>query len=142
MTIQFKRVPHQLYKPSETKGLTPNRLTIRIQPDEGISLKFGAKIPGAARQLSSVDMNFYYNTAFGIESPDAYERLLADCMIGDSTLFIRRDEVEASWRIIDSIISAWQNMPASTVYPYAAGTWGPKEADALIENDGRHWDNP
>lgn len=142
VTIQFKRVPHQLYKPSETKGLIPNRLTIRIQPDEGISLKFGAKIPGAARQLSSVDMNFYYNSAFGIEPPDAYERLLADCMIGDSTLFIRRDEVEASWRIIDSITSVWQNMPASTVYPYAAGTWGPKEADALIENDGRHWDNP
>ncbi len=142
VTIQFKRVPHQLYKPSETKGLQPNQLTIRIQPDEGISLKFGAKIPGAARQLSSVDMNFSYTTAFGIESPDAYERLLADCMLGDSTLFIRRDEVEGSWRIVDSIINAWNNMPADTVYPYAAGTWGPKEADALIENDGRQWDNP
>ncbi len=142
VTIQFKRVPYQLYKPSEITGLQPNRLTIRIQPDEGISLKFGAKIPGAARHLSSVDMNFSYTTAFGIELPDAYERLIADCMIGDSTLFIRRDEVEASWRVIDSIINAWKNMPSSNIHPYAAGTWGPEEADALIEKDERQWDNP
>ncbi|HLZ58173.1 MAG TPA: glucose-6-phosphate dehydrogenase [Ktedonosporobacter sp.] len=142
VTIQFKRVPHQLYKPSETKGLVPNRLTMRIQPDEGIALKIGAKIPGASRQLSSVDMGFTYKDAFGIESPDAYERLIADCIIGDSTLFIRRDEIEASWRVIDSITSAWQQMPASTVYPYPAGTWGPAEADTLIEKEGRAWDNP
>jgi glucose-6-phosphate 1-dehydrogenase len=140
--IQFKRVPHQLYKPSETKGLVPNRLTIRIQPDEGIALKFAAKIPGAARQLSDVDMNFSYATAFGTQSPEAYERLLADAMLGDSTLFIRRDETEMSWRIVDSITSAWKDMPAATVYPYPEGTWGPPEADALIESDGRHWDNP
>jgi len=142
VTIQFKRVPHQLYKPTETKGLVPNRLTIRIQPDEGISLKFAAKVPGAARHLNDVDMNFSYANAFGIESPEAYERLLADCMIGDSTLFIRRDEVETSWRIVDSITNAWKNIPADPVYPYVAGSWGPKEADALIENDGRRWDNP
>jgi glucose-6-phosphate 1-dehydrogenase len=142
VTVQFKRVPHQLYKPEETKGLVPNRLTIRIQPDEGISLKFGAKIPGAAQHLASVDMNFSYNTAFGIQSPEAYERLLADCMIGDSTLFIRRDEIEASWRIIDSITNVWKEMSPDTVRPYAAGTWGPTEADALIQQDGRAWDNP
>jgi glucose-6-phosphate 1-dehydrogenase len=142
VTIQFKRVPHQLYKPSETGGLVPNRLTIRIQPDEGISLKIGAKVPGAAQHLESVDMSFFYNTAFGIESPDAYERLIADCILGDSTLFIRRDEIEASWRIIDSITNVWKTMPASSVYPYAAGTWGPEAANALIENDKRSWDNP
>jgi len=142
VTIQFKRVPHQLYKPSETKGLVPNRLTIKIQPDEGISLKFGAKIPGAARHLSSVDMNFSYASAFGIQSPEAYERLLADAMLGDSTLFIRRDEVETSWHIVDSIINGWKNMPADSVTTYPAGTWGPKEADDLIERDGRAWDNP
>jgi glucose-6-phosphate 1-dehydrogenase len=142
VTIQFKRVPHMLYKPAETKGLVPNRLTIRIQPDEGISLKFAAKVPGAARHLNDVDMNFSYSEAFGIESPDAYERLIADCMVGDSTLFIRRDEVETSWRIVDSIINAWKNMPESAVHPYQAGTWGPPEADALIQNDGREWDNP
>jgi len=142
VTIQFKRVPHLLYKPSETKGLVPNRLTLRIQPDEGISLKIGAKVPGAERHLRSVDMGFSYNTAFGIQSPDAYERLIADCILGDSTLFIRRDEIEASWKIIDSITSAWKHMPADTVYPYPAGTWGPMQADTLIENDGREWDNP
>lgn len=142
VTIQFKRVPHQLYTPSETKGLVPNRLTLRIQPDEGISLKFAAKIPGAAQHLSSVDMNFSYSTAFGIQSPEAYERLIADAMLGDSTLFIRRDEVETSWRIIDSIVNAWKEMPPDTIYPYPAGTWGPKEADELIERDGRSWDNP
>ncbi|TMC64422.1 MAG: glucose-6-phosphate dehydrogenase [Chloroflexota bacterium] len=142
VTIQFKRVPHMLYKPAETKGLVPNRLTIRIQPDEGISLKFAAKVPGAARHLNDVDMNFSYSEAFGIESPNAYERLIADCIVGDSTLFIRRDEVEASWRIVDSIINAWKNMPKSAVHPYQAGTWGPPEADALIQNDGREWDNP
>ncbi|MBV9709625.1 MAG: glucose-6-phosphate dehydrogenase [Ktedonobacteraceae bacterium] len=142
VTIQFKRVPHQMYKPAETKGLVPNRLTMRIQPDEGISLKIGAKIPGAAQQLESVDMGFTYAGAFGIQSPDAYERLIADCMLGDSTLFIRRDEIEASWRIIDSITSEWAKMPPSTVYPYPAGSWGPPEADALIEKDGRNWDNP
>ncbi len=142
VTIQFKRVPHMLYKPAETTGLVPNRLTIRIQPDEGISLKIAAKVPGAARHLSDVDMNFSYSEAFGIESPNAYERLIADCIVGDSTLFIRRDEVETSWRIVDSIINAWKNMPASAVHPYQAGTWGPPEADALIQNDGREWDNP
>ncbi|HEY6542335.1 MAG TPA: glucose-6-phosphate dehydrogenase, partial [Ktedonobacteraceae bacterium] len=142
MTIQFKRVPHQLYKPSETKGLVPNRLTIRIQPDEGITLKFGAKIPGAARHLASVDMTFSYSIAFGIASPEAYERLIADAMIGDSTLFIRRDEVEASWRIVDSIINGWKQMAADSVHTYTAGTWGPKEAEELIGRDGREWDNP
>jgi glucose-6-phosphate 1-dehydrogenase len=142
VTIQFKRVPHLLYKPDETRGLVPNRLTLRIQPDEGISLKIGAKVPGAERILRSVDMGFSYSSAFGIQSPEAYERLIADCMLGDSTLFIRRDEIEASWRIIDSITNAWKGMPADTVYPYQSGTWGPKQAEALIENDGRDWDNP
>ncbi len=142
VTVQFKRVPHQLYTPEETTGLMPNRLTMRIQPDEGISLKIGAKIPGASQQLCSVDMSFSYAGAFGIESPDAYERLIADCMIGDSTLFIRRDEIEASWKIIDSITQAWQQMPADTLHPYPAGSWGPEEATALIERDGRQWDNP
>jgi glucose-6-phosphate 1-dehydrogenase len=142
VTIQFKRVPHKLYKPSETKGVVPNRLTMRIQPHEGIALKIGAKIPGAARQLSSVDMGFTYSQAFGIELPEAYERLIADCMLGDSTLFIRRDEVEASWRIIDSITSAWKQMPDNTIYPYTAGEWGPKQATALIEKEDREWDNP
>lgn len=87
-------------------------------------------------------MNFNYSSTFGIELPDAYERLIADCIIGDSTLFIRRDEIEASWRIIDSITNAWKDLPKDTLHPYPAGTWGPKEADMLIERDGRLWENP
>jgi glucose-6-phosphate 1-dehydrogenase len=142
VTIQFKRVPHLLYKPSEARGLVPNRLTIHIQPDEGITLKFGAKVPGAAQRLTSVDMTFSYATAFGVEPPDAYERLIADCMLGDSTLFIRRDEIETAWRIIDSITTVWQHLPPETVHPYAAGTWGPVAAEELIRRDGREWDNP
>ncbi len=142
VVIQAKRVPHQLYTPQDTVGLLPNRFTIRIQPDEGVSLKIGAKIPGASQHLASVDMSFSYKGTFGVQSPDAYERLIADCMLGDRTLFIRRDEIEAAWRIIDSITQAWQQMPADTLYPYAAGTWGPKEADELIKRDGREWDNP
>jgi glucose-6-phosphate 1-dehydrogenase len=142
VTIQFKRVPHMLYKPEDTHGLTPNRLTLGIQPEEGISLRFGAKIPGASRHLASVDMSFNYSTAFGIESPDAYERLIADCILGDSTLFIRRDEIEASWRIIDRITETWKHLPPDTVHPYPAGSWGPEEAAALIERDGRSWDQP
>ncbi len=142
VTIQFKRVPHQLYKPDETKGLVPNRLTLRIQPDEGIVLKIAAKVPGASQHLEAVDMGFAYTSTFGIQSPDAYERLIADCIMGDSTLFIRRDEIEASWRIIDSITNAWKNMAPDTVRPYTPGTWGPEEADKLIQQDGREWDNP
>jgi glucose-6-phosphate 1-dehydrogenase len=142
VTIQFKRVPHLLYKPAEAKGLVPNRLTLHIQPDEGITLKFGAKVPGAAQRLASVDMAFSYASAFRVEPPDAYERLIADCMLGDSTLFIRRDEIETAWRLIDSITSAWAHMPPTSVRPYAAGTWGPAEAEELIRRDGREWDNP
>jgi glucose-6-phosphate 1-dehydrogenase len=142
VTVQFKRVPHLLYKPSDTKGLEPNLIIIRIQPDEGIAIRFGAKIPGAENHLASVNMDFNYSSAFGIESPDAYERLIADAMEGDSTLFIRRDEIEESWKIIDSITNVWKTMPPDTVYPYPAGTWGPPQADELIEKDGRHWYNP
>lgn len=140
--VQFKRVPHQLYTPAETAHLLPDSLTLRIQPDEGISLKIGSKIPGAATQLTSIDMGVSYNSAFDIELPDAYERLIADCIVGDSTLFIRRDEIERSWIIIDSITSAWKQMGGETVYPYAAGTWGPQQAEELIARDGRQWVNP
>ncbi|HET9919176.1 MAG TPA: glucose-6-phosphate dehydrogenase [Ktedonobacteraceae bacterium] len=142
VTIQFKRVPHLLYKPADTKGLKSNLIVIRIQPDEGIAIRFGAKIPGAENHLATVKMDFNYSTAFGIESPDAYERLIADAMEGDSTLFIRRDEIEASWRIVDSITSVWKTMPPDTVYPYPAGSWGPPEAETLIQKDGREWHNP
>ncbi|GHO86021.1 glucose-6-phosphate dehydrogenase [Dictyobacter formicarum] len=140
--VQFKRVPHQLYSKDAISGMKPNRLILRIQPEEGISLLIGAKKPGAANELATIDLDASYKTVFGIELPEAYERLIADCILGDSTLFIRRDEIEESWRIIDSIINAWKQMGPETVYPYPAGTWGPKEADELIERDGREWVNP
>jgi glucose-6-phosphate 1-dehydrogenase len=142
VTIQYKRVPYMLYKAEDIEGLTPNRLILGIQPEESITLKFGAKIPGASRHLGLVDMNFNYSSSFGIESPDAYERLFADCILGDSTLFIRRDEIEASWKIIDPITAAWKQQPADAVKFYQAGTWGPKEAGELIEKDGRVWEIP
>lgn len=141
--IQFKRVPHQLYTTEQIGNMQPNQLVLRIQPDEGITLKIGAKVPGAANDLATINLDASYRSVFGIELPEAYERLIADCILGDSTLFIRRDEIEESWRIIDSITNTWKQMDPDTVYPYAAGTWGPKEADKLIRKDGRRqWVNP
>jgi glucose-6-phosphate 1-dehydrogenase len=108
-----------------------------VQPDEGISLRFESKVPGQVNQIRPVTMDFRYNASFGVESPEAYERLLLDAMLGDSTLFTRSDEVEASWSLITPIHHGWEN--SSNVYGYEAGTWGPKEADQFIERTGRKW---
>jgi glucose-6-phosphate 1-dehydrogenase len=141
ITIQFKRVPHILYK--ETDALIePNLLSLRIQPNEGISLKFGAKVPGTAMQIRPVNMDFFYNASFGGAPPEAYERLLLDCMLGDSTLFTRDDEVEAAWKIITSILEGWHTSGKPPLVTYEAGTWGPQEAETLIEQDGRTWRRP
>ncbi len=121
---------------------SPNVLSIRIQPDEGISLKFGSKVPGPTMELPPVTMEFRYGTSFGAEPPEAYERLILDCLLGDGTLFTRGDEVEASWAWIDRIEKAWRALPAPPFPNYAAGTWGPAEADRLIEGDGRVWRKP
>ena len=113
---------------------------IRIQPDEGISLKIQSKIPGPALRMEDVKMDFQYSTSFGKGSPEAYERLLLDAMAGDATLFARRDEVEEAWRFVDEIEHAWHKAttpPAMAEYP--AGSWGPKEADDLLHRDGRRW---
>jgi glucose-6-phosphate 1-dehydrogenase len=141
ISIQFKQAPHILYK--ETDALIePNVLTLRIQPNEGISLKFGAKVPGTTMQIRPVNMDFFYNSSFGGTPPEAYERLLLDCMLGDSTLFTRNDEVEASWAIINSVLDGWCAPGAPPLAPYEAGTWGPEEGDALIERDDRTWRRP
>jgi glucose-6-phosphate 1-dehydrogenase len=117
-----------------------NVLVIRIQPDEGISLRMQAKIPGATLRIEPVKMDFHYGTSFGKASPEAYERLLLDAMSGDATLFARRDEVEQAWKFIDLIEDAWHKSdPAPPLCGYSAGSWGPKEADELIERDGRAW---
>ena len=117
-----------------------NVLVIRIQPDEGVSLRMQSKVPGASVRIQPVKMDFRYGTSFGKASPEAYERLLLDAMAGDATLFARRDEVEEAWRFIDDIEEAWHSEAnESGLFLYPAGSWGPAEADQLIEKDGRAW---
>ena len=137
IAIQFKEVPHQLFTESDTP-LQPNVLVIRIQPNEGITLRFGAKLPGQAMRIRWVNMDFRYGASFGVKAPEAYERLLLDCMLGDSTLYARRDMVERGWEIVAPILNAWRQ-PAPDFPNYAAGTWGPRSAFELIERDGRSW---
>jgi glucose-6-phosphate 1-dehydrogenase len=139
IAVQFKNAPSVLFN-KDSSAVGPNVLVIRIQPDEGISLRIQAKRPGASLRVEPVKMDFHYGTSFGKASPEAYERLLLDAMSGDATLFARRDEVEGAWKFIDLIEHAWhenQNPPALCAYP--AGSWGPPEADALLERDGRAW---
>jgi glucose-6-phosphate 1-dehydrogenase len=139
IAITFKRAP-QMFFPGEER-LEPNVLAMRIQPDEGISLRFGAKVPGPTMQLREVDMNFYYGASFGphaVDGGEAYERLLLDAMLGDRTLFTRADEVEQAWAWAADVLEGW-HASRSNVHFYAAGTWGPDWADAFIGRDGRQW---
>jgi glucose-6-phosphate 1-dehydrogenase len=137
ISIHFKKAPMVLFN-KETNEV--NVLVIRIQPDEGISLRIQAKMPGTNFRIETVKMDFHYGTSFGKASPEAYERLLLDAMSGDATLFARRDEVEEAWAFIDPIESDWsakENAPPLSFYP--AGSWGPDEADELLARDGRAW---
>lgn len=143
IAIQFKTAPLMLFKRNDTQGqVEPNVLTLRIQPDEGISLKFGAKVPGTDLQIRSVNMDFFYGSSFVRAQPEAYERLLLDCMLGDSTLFTRRDEVEAAWTFVQGILDEWHNETSATIYSYESGTWGPQAADEFIWRDGYRWRRP
>lgn len=142
VAIQFKRAPHLLFHADTAEPMEPNVLALGIQPNEGISLKFAVKVPGPTMQLRSVNMAFNYGSAFNITSPDAYERLLLDAMLGDSTLFTRRDEVEQAWRIVDQIVAGWEAAPVAELPTYAAGTWGPQAADRFMQDDGRAWRQP
>jgi len=139
ITIQFKRAPFQLFRQTPVHKLQTNRLVIQIQPDEGMALGFGAKIPGPQLRLGSVEMSFEYSKYFGAEPYTGYEVLLYDCMIGDQTLFQRADMVEAGWRILDPVIDVWRALPPRNFPNYPSGSWGPKEADDLMERDGRQW---
>jgi glucose-6-phosphate 1-dehydrogenase len=139
ISIQFRRVPHLLFKGDGADGIEPNVLTVNVQPNEGISLKFCAKLPGATMQIRPVQMEFRYGESFGATPPTAYETLLLDCMLGDATLFNRSDAVELSWELVDPILSYWQEQGPKGLASYQAGSWGPAEADALIERDGRQW---
>ncbi len=140
VAIQFKRPPFSLFRKTGADELQPNVLSLRIQPNEGISLKFGVKAPGQAMRIRAMNMDFLYGSSFGAEPPEAYERLLLDSMLGDSTLFTRRDETEAAWEFVDAIEAGWRTMPAQNpLRTYEPGTWGPHAADELIERDGRFW---
>ena len=139
--IQFKRPPHLTFGREAMKEVDPNAITLRIQPEEGISLKFGAKVPSAGLRIRSVTMDFQYVTSFLVEAPEAYERLLLDCMIGDPTLFVRADAVEEAWKLIDPIEAAWRSS-RPPLEMYAAGTWGPDAATRLLQADGREWHRP
>lgn len=141
IAITFKQVPHLMFQSIGDVDLSPNVITMRIQPDEGIALKFAAKVPGPTTQLRPVRMDFLYGSSFGDSGPDAYERLLLDAMLGDPTLFARRDEVETAWSLMQPILDGWQDM-ALPVYPYESGSWGPTKADTILRRDGREWRRP
>jgi len=139
ITIQFRRTPFVLFRNTTVRQLQTNRLHIRIQPDEGICLSFGAKVPGPVMKIGLVNMDFDYVRYFDSAPSTGYEWLLYDCMIGDPTLFQRADMVEAGWNIIQPMLDVWGAMHARNFPNYAAGAWGPAEADALMQRDGRAW---
>jgi glucose-6-phosphate 1-dehydrogenase len=141
IVIQFRRAPFVLFRDTQVANLMPNQLVLHIQPEEGISLQFAAKVPGPVMQLGAVDMSFNYSDYFGTQASTGYERLLHDCMIGDQTLFQRADMVEAGWCVVSPVLDVWKALPPRYFPNYAAGTWGPKEADELLERDGRQWRN-
>jgi glucose-6-phosphate 1-dehydrogenase len=140
--IQFRPVPHQSFPSGAIRDMLPNSLVIRIQPDEGIVLRFQAKVPGQKLRLKPVDMNFSYKQAFHGETPEAYETLLLDVMRGDATLFMRADQVEEAWGIVMPIIENWESSTPEDFPNYASGTWGPEVATSLMARDGRHWHEP
>jgi glucose-6-phosphate 1-dehydrogenase len=139
IAVQFKEVPQILFNVDPSAPLDTNVLVLRIQPDEGLSLRIATKLPGPRVRIYPVKMDFRYGSTFGDQSPEAYERLLLDVMIGDATLFMRRDAVEASWAWVQRILDHWQKRGTRYLPEYPAGTWGPIEADRMIEADGRKW---
>jgi len=138
IAIQFKRAPHPPFAETSSDDLRPNVLLVHIQPDEGVSLAIGAKVPGQGMTIRQVHMDFLYGGAFRTGLPEAYERLILDAMLGDATLFTRSDEIEEQWSLVDAIVAQWaRDRPA---FPnYAAGTWGPRSSDDLLHRDGRSW---
>jgi glucose-6-phosphate 1-dehydrogenase len=142
VVIQFKKVPFMLFRETPVEALEPNRLVIRVQPREGIALRFGAKIPGTALRLGAVDMDFCYADVFGKQATTGYETLLYDAMNGDATYFQRGDNVEAAWGIVAPVLDVWSAIPPREFPNYEAGTWGPSDAEDLLERDGRSWHDP
>ena len=141
VAVSLKKVPHMIFGGAEVEP-SPDVISMRIQPDEGIAIRFNAKVPGAGTQIRPVRMEFSYGSAFGEAGPDAYERLLLDVIRGDPTLFTRRDEVEAEWAIVQPILDVWADPAIPAPFPYAAGSWGPDEADTMISLTDRTWRRP
>jgi glucose-6-phosphate 1-dehydrogenase len=142
IAVQFRQTPHLVFRRNPEILAEPNRLVLRIQPDEGMSLSFGAKLPGPNLRIKPVEMDFDYGRAFGGEPPEAYERLLLDAMKGDATLYARGDWVDMAWELLGPVLDAWTAGDPGKFPNYEAGTWGPAEADALLERDGRRWRHP
>jgi glucose-6-phosphate 1-dehydrogenase len=142
IVVHFKPTPHKLFCFYESSCNSDNQLVLRIQPDEGILLKFGMKVPGSGFNVQDVNMDFHYSELAQAYIPEAYQRLLLDCMQGDSTLFIRGDAIETAWGIVDPVIKTWKENPEIPLYGYPAGTWGPVEAENLIEGEGMSWRYP
>jgi glucose-6-phosphate 1-dehydrogenase len=140
IAVVFKRAPQQLFAESQTSALGQNALVIRVQPDEGITIRFGSKVPGVGMQVRDVTMDFGYGHAFTEASPEAYERLILDVLLGDPPLFPRHEEVELSWKILDPIVSFWEKKGKPE--QYRPGTWGPTSADEMMARDGREWRIP
>jgi glucose-6-phosphate 1-dehydrogenase len=139
IALVFKRAPHLPFADTDTEELGNNQLVVRVQPDEGVTLKFGSKVPGSVMEVRDVSMDFLYGEQFTEASPEAYERLLLDVLLGDATLFPRNAEVEASWSVIDPLEEYWAG---TTPYPYRAGEWGPRAADEMLAAEGRRWRRP
>jgi glucose-6-phosphate 1-dehydrogenase len=142
MRVQFRPTPNVLFAAACEGRLDPNALTLRLQPNEGISMRFNGKVPGTNLGVRPVRMHFSYDVEFGAYTPEAYERLLLEAIAGDATLFIRRDEVETAWQIVDSIRESWNNKPLTNREFYAAGTWGPIAAEDLLAQNGHVWRDP
>jgi glucose-6-phosphate 1-dehydrogenase len=142
IAIRFKRAPGSLFAESDRFNLAPNTLAFQIQPDEGLSLVLNAKVPGLETRTQPVKMNFRYATTFGSNTPEAYERLVLDAMIGDGTLFIRGDETERSWQLITPILEHWSAEGRKGMDSYVAGSWGPEASAALLAANGHTWREP
>jgi glucose-6-phosphate 1-dehydrogenase len=140
VAVVFKPAPHLPFSRTATEELTHNALVIRIQPDEGMTIRFGSKVPGTAMEIRDVNMDFAYGGSFTESSAEAYERLILDVLLGDPPLFPRHAEVEQSWQILDPVLDFWAKKGKPEAYP--AGTWGPASADAMLARDGRTWRRP
>ena len=141
IAVIFKRAPHLPFDQTMTEELSQNALVIRVQPDEGITLRFGSKVPGSSMEVRDVNMDFSYGTAFTEASPEAYERLILDVLLGEPSLFPVNDEVELSWKILDPIEEFWAAQ-GGPLEQYSPGSWGPPSADELLARDGRVWRRP